>query len=350
MKSLSPHIPVELDLMALRTATLSCLRRVVGSREIALIDYPAHYNCGDHLIWKGTRSYLKRLGVTVILVADERSYSRRALARLAPNVPILLQGGGNFGDLWPRTQRFRERVIRDHPDRRIVQLPQTVFFRDRSAMSRTNALLSRHEQFTLLVRDSSSMHRAAEGLADVATVFCPDLALGTPTPAPSHAGGRGVLVLARSDVEASGAGRALRDNLRSLEKILGPVRVADWGLRGFSSLVWGATRVLPRLLHAAPVMHRFPGIESAIDVATRVGSDRVVSSAQALFDGADLVITDRLHGHIWAGLCAIPHVAVDNSYGKVGGIFADYTHCLPGAHFASGPKAAAELARDLLRY
>ena len=54
----------------------------------------------------------------------------RAAPAAAAGGTILLHGGGNFGDLWPIYQRFREHVIAAFPDHRIVQLPQTVHFRD----------------------------------------------------------------------------------------------------------------------------------------------------------------------------------------------------------------------------
>jgi exopolysaccharide biosynthesis predicted pyruvyltransferase EpsI len=57
-----------------------------------------------------------------------RSWTRsgRIEATLGPDDPILLHGGGNFGDVWPGFQRFREQVIRESPNRRIIQLPQTI--------------------------------------------------------------------------------------------------------------------------------------------------------------------------------------------------------------------------------
>lgn len=55
-------------------------------------------------------------------------------------------------------------------------------------------------------------------------------------------------------------------------------------------------------------------------------------SARAAFvpvvvdDWGRLVVTDRLHAHVLAGLMGVPHIVVDNSYGKVAAIHGEYTH------------------------
>lgn len=40
---------------------------------------------------------------------------------------ILLQGGGNFGDIWD-IHEFKRKVIRNYPENRIIIFPQTVFY------------------------------------------------------------------------------------------------------------------------------------------------------------------------------------------------------------------------------
>src|SRR4051794_15864043 len=93
----------------------------------ALLDFPAYSNVGDSAIWVGERAWLARRGCPVVYACDTGSFSVEHLRRRAPDV-ILLQGGGNFGDLWVEHQRFREWVIQNFHDRRIIQMPQTAHF------------------------------------------------------------------------------------------------------------------------------------------------------------------------------------------------------------------------------
>jgi pyruvyl transferase EpsO len=37
------------------------------------------------------------------------------------------------------------------------------------------------------------------------------------------------------------------------------------------------------------------------------------------------IVTDRLHGHIMSVLLGIPHVVIDNGYGKIGGYIDAWT-------------------------
>lgn len=50
---------------------------------------------------------------------------------------ILLTGGGSLGDIWFRHQEFRQRVLSDFPNHRMIQLSQAIFFRnERMALER----------------------------------------------------------------------------------------------------------------------------------------------------------------------------------------------------------------------
>jgi Polysaccharide pyruvyl transferase len=78
-------------------------------------------------------------------VSDTKSYSSRVLrAKLGRDDPILIHGGGNLGDLWPRHQQLREQVIRDFPNRPILQLPQSIHFGDRSGLERAKRVFEGH--------------------------------------------------------------------------------------------------------------------------------------------------------------------------------------------------------------
>src|SRR5262249_6644108 len=126
-----------------------------GAR-VALLDFPMYVNVGDSAIWIGTRLLLKRLGVRVAYVAAGANYAPVRRARRLPRATILLQGGGNFGDLWPPRQRFRESVIAAFPGHRIIQLPQTVQFRQSETLARAKSVLARHPNLVLLLRDQPS--------------------------------------------------------------------------------------------------------------------------------------------------------------------------------------------------
>jgi hypothetical protein len=63
---------------------------------------------------------------------------------------------------------------------------------------------------------------------------------------------------------------------------------------------------------------------------------------------AKVVVTDRLHGHVFCVLAGIPHVVLDNNYHKVSSTLDTWSGNLPGVHRAESGEQAWEIARDLL--
>ena len=66
-------------------------------------------------------------------------------------------GGGNFGDLYPRYQSLRTRVVADFPSNRIVVLPQSIHFARQEGIDARLAPLRRHSDLRIAVRDAPSL-------------------------------------------------------------------------------------------------------------------------------------------------------------------------------------------------
>jgi pyruvyl transferase EpsO len=62
---------------------------------------------------------------------------------------------------------------------------------------------------------------------------------------------------------------------------------------------------------------------------------------------ARVVITDRLHGHILSVLLGIPHVILDNSYGKLSSFYDTWMTEVDNVHRADSPTEAVALAEQL---
>ena len=78
--------------------------------------------------------------------ASRWSYKYR---RLDKNITILLQGGGNFGDIWRPCQDFRLKVIRDYMDNPIIILPQSVFYEDEKVLEQDVEEMGRHKNLII---------------------------------------------------------------------------------------------------------------------------------------------------------------------------------------------------------
>ena len=181
---------------------------VPARSTVAVIGFPNHSNPGDSAIWLGVLAGLRDLDCRVAYACDFHTYDRGALRRAVGSGPILITGGGNFGDLYPPEQELRERVVTDFADSPIVQLPQSVHFRDAASIDRARGVFRSHERFSLIVRDIESRALVERELG-IEPVLAPDCAfllgpLARPAPASEP-----ITVLRRKDGEAVPADAAI---------------------------------------------------------------------------------------------------------------------------------------------
>jgi exopolysaccharide biosynthesis predicted pyruvyltransferase EpsI len=314
---------------------------IPAGSTVALLDFPSYQNVGDPAIWLGTVAELRRLECRIAYVCDQSSYSRAALDRRLPaGAPILLQGGGSFGDLWPEHQLFRERVIADFPDRPIIQLPVSIEFRDPESEERARGALNRHEQLTLLCRDRPSRDYAS-GRYDARVLLCPDAALGLEPPSRAWPGS-GVVMLVRSDHE----------RLTELPPIEG-ARVLDWssapgepGYSAFWEWQWRTTRRLGRIAARGAGADRL--VQTVLGRLFDSMARRRLAFGYEVIGSARVLVTDRLHGHILALLMGVPHVVVESGYGKVRAFCEAFSGGLDGVTFCDEPERLGPLVERLL--
>ncbi len=321
-------------LESLRAQTLEQWRPLVGDPggRAALLDFPNHDNVGDALIWVGQRWYLRRLGVRVRYVSDLRKLDPAELRRRVPQGPVLLTGGGSFGDLYDDYQRFREAVVAEFTDRRVVQLPQSVWFRSPERAARANAVFSRHPDFTLVVRERASLQRCREQLPDVRVELSHDAAFGA-GPLRRRPPRTDVVALVRRDVESAGS-PPWPDDVHP--------EVVDWGLGGARAALdqalhapgWAARRYGPPL---ASRLH--PLVRLSFEAMARLN----VSSGTALLSAGRLVVTDRLHAHVMCSLMGVPHIALDNTYGKIAAVADHSSRGFSSAAFSTPERLAEDL-------
>lgn len=278
---------------------------LAGARAVALLDHPNHWNVGDSAIWLGETAFLRGLGIRrPAYAADRYTCSEETLRRRIGDGPILLSGGGNLGDLWGDHQALRERIVRAFPDNPIVQLPQSIHFRERSNLERARAVFDAHPRLVLLVRDTRSLE-IAQNEFRARALLCPDMALYLGALERPVQPSRDVLVLLRSDHE-SRLGRTPRPAARE-----GPV---DWRQeeRTLGVRLQEALRE-PLVRGARDPGWRWRALAATYEPVARGRLRRALGSLAS----ARRVVTDRLHGHILCLQLGIPHVLVDNSYGKL---------------------------------
>lgn len=282
------------------------LRDAIGaSRPVAVLDFPRHKNAGDTLIWAGEMSHLAALGYPVGYVSDIGRINLNRLKERIGDGPVLLHGGGNFGDLWPVFQEERERIARELPNNPIVVLPQSLYFRDPGRARTTNATFVAHGNVTVLVRDDVSLASARELLPDVTSSFCHDSAFGN-APIKSETAIHDVMILRRTDQEGTDALAALTANYPTV----------DWGLSRSEQFQWAVNRTPGIFYRRAPESVRRT-LQHSIDASYARYVDLNMRAAIRTISRARTLVTDRLHAHVLALLLGRKSFVVENSYGKI---------------------------------
>jgi pyruvyl transferase EpsO len=279
-----------------------------GAPAYGLLDLPYHGNIGDSAIFLGEAELLRKVHGRDPDYVSTMHFSPDEPGRFLPEGTLYLHGGGNFGDIWPQHQLYREEILRRYPNRRIVQLPQSLHFGDPAAIERTKRAIGSHRDFHMMVRDQESFDFAAKHF-DCAVLLVPDCAFGIDMgKMPRSKAGSGVLCIFRTDHER-------RDDADAAPTHFGSARIEDWV--EIDPSYWQAARRRMKIADygARIVPHGF-WTRQRITGMMRLG-EALVTSGFAQLDSAGLIVTDRLHGHIMASLLGKPHVVIDNFYGKI---------------------------------
>ncbi|MBY6709506.1 polysaccharide pyruvyl transferase family protein [Rhodococcus sp. BP-241] len=324
----------------IQTATLSALETVIprGSRA-ALIDFPSHQNAGDTLIYLGEMEYFAQMGVSIDYVCDFTRYRADLVRKFVPEGPILLHGGGNFGDAWDHFEILRHRVISDFPDRQIVFLPQSIWYNSPAKLEQSKRILGSHKNLTILAREQRSLAFAHDEFGDSnRVVHCPDTAFGIglqPKPSPDFR--FEIVQLLRQDRE-----RVERPALNMTQ----PSVTLDWGLSGRDSAAWRVARLPGRISSTVPRIAA--GIDPALKLGYRVQAALNFRAALKTLSLGRVVLTDRLHAAVLGALMGSPVVALDNNYGKIHDVYTDYLKSCRGVHYVTTTEQAQEQVEELL--
>lgn len=294
---------------------------------VFLIGTPIHPNIGDSAIVLAELAFLKKLlpqGLKLAEVTDDSLRRNRSLAfrsvRRSGKLPILWHGGGNMGDLWLDQEQVRRDVFSSFPKRRIISFPQTIYYSDTESGNRlakeSITYYNGIAGLTLTAREARSFEIMKHLYPDTDIYLMPDIVLFSSA---EEFGVRpqqreGVLMCLRNDVEKS-----IQDDF------------------------WGALkdRIEGRGEHCRVTDM---GADSIINTENRA---EIVREKMQEFRGAKMVVTDRLHGMVFAALTETPCVVFSNYNHKVKSTY-DWLAHLPYIRYAETMEEAERYIPELL--
>ncbi|WP_247881487.1 polysaccharide pyruvyl transferase family protein [Skermanella sp. TT6] len=281
---------------ALADMTAATVARIPRDRPIVFVDYPVHLNIGDLLIHHGTDVACSKAGIRFKFQASAYTW-RTHRRRLPEDAVIVLHGGGNFGDVWPDFQAFREQVLVDAGRRQVIMMPQSMHFSSPAALEAARKTIGQHRNLTMFLRDNESFEAASRTFDNAECLLAPDMAhalwasLDQGVPSSGEE-----LVLMRNDHES----------------------VANRGGLDWIDLISILERLEARTLRN---LQRIGGkaIPSSIglDAAWINFRNRLLHQIVGIVGRYKSITTDRLHAMIIGTLMGKPVFAYDNSYGKL---------------------------------
>lgn len=288
----------------LRTIIKRTLLPIMGKRVI-LVDAPYYNNIGDVLIWAGTEDFIRQNNIDLI---STHSIGTFIFPEIESDVTILLTGGGNFGDLYRWAQNMRLKVIERYPRNRIIMLPQSVWYDDKTLIEKDAAIIAQHHELYLCARDNWSLDFFKTHFSKNRIISVPDMAFCIDDAKLIRYRGQEEnkkLFFRRLDQEVTAT---TPDNIADYE-------VHDWPVIENKPVVYSAIRASWIVARKLPKNKK---ILSLIDrVAKKYMGTSMVNIGCKFLAPYSQVTTTRLHALILSILLDKPVRYIDNSTGKL---------------------------------
>lgn len=261
-------------------------------KTVFLVLTPEHGNLGDHAIAQAEIDLLTRLGIDYIEITGRKLYEMMCSDRLDVfnGAPILINGGGNLGTLWMDVENIERAIIQKNPKSHVLVLPNTVFYEKtdwgREELHKSIQIYNRHQSLSIYAREQTSYDFMKPIYRDVRLV--PDMVLSMKKDGFTF-DRKGCLLCLRNDREKT---RTTQDEeeIRKQVAVLFGDHIAD------TDMV----------------------VSGTVSVERRA---QVLEEKFAQFSGAELVITDRLHGMIFCAITGTPCIVINSMSPKVRGCY-----------------------------
>jgi len=280
----------------LRVFALTLSVKMVKNKDkiIFLLGVPKHGNLGDHAIIVAEQSFFEYYFPDfAVIQVPLYTYTNQLykLKNIINNSIICISGGGSLGTLWMEAEDEIREIIDTFNNNAIFILPQTVYYENsewgKSELRKSKEIYHRNEKLTLCAREKSSFEFFKKEFNCNNALFISDMVLYLKKDQ-NIKERDGILLCFRKDKESIMNDKN-RDKLYELCK-------------EYRDKVLLTDTVIP----------------VRISNKTR---ERYLNEKLTEFQAVELVITDRLHGMIFAAITGTPCIALNNCNSKVKGVY-----------------------------
>jgi pyruvyl transferase EpsO len=254
-------------------------------------------NVGDSLIFTGTLELFNELGVTLVDALSAHEPNRLKSLAVNKDTVFVLQGGGNFGDIYTLHQNFRHLLLKLYPGNKVILMPQSIHYIDKVKEKDDMEFYRSNANFILFVRDRYSFELLKA--YDLKNLFLsPDVATMLHNQFTIKEVECKTLNFLRKDIEKLCEG----EELDSVDW----VDIISKHFQNIIQFIKYLTKKNNRL-----------NIRLLSFFLVKWYHKKVIAEAEDYFINYSVVRTDRLHGMIFSQLLNKECNALDNSYGKL---------------------------------
>lgn len=262
---------------------------------IIFIATPSHGNLGDHAIVYSQYKMFESLGMSDKIVEikseDYSLFSDYIYSQVRSNDIIVIDGGGNMGTLWIHEEHKMRDIVNRFKNNKIIIFPETVFYSEddfgKSEFEKSKLIYCNHNNLHICVRDKRSYELIKNEYKPANIKYVPDIVLYL-NELEFENNREGAILCIREDKE-----KVTDDKLKiRIEKQL--------MLRGLD------------VKYSSTVINQY---------ITKRDREKELYKKWKEFASAEIVITDRLHGMIFSAITGTPCIALNNSNGKVQGVY-----------------------------
>ncbi len=296
-------------------------------KKFFLLGTPTHTNIGDSAIAVAEQFFLKRVAGDPQRVKELTLEETKADAsivfhciRLSKRHVVCWHGGGNLGDQWFVEERFRRQAIERLPHNPMVLFPQTIYYTPteigKAEEKASIVYYNGHQGLTMVAREQQSYNKMKQLYPETEILLVPDIVLSCTMDdfAVTSRQRKGAMLCIRNDAE----------------KVI-------------EGAVW---EVLQEMLESKGVHCRITDMHAAAAV-TKETRFEIVRGKMEEFCTAQLVITDRLHGMVFAAITGTPCVVFSNYNHKVKGTY-EWIKYLPYIRYVETVDEAKACIPELL--
>jgi len=267
-------------------------------KAIIFIATPSHGNLGDQAIVYSQYIFFEELGFKdQICEVNEYLYDlyqKKIKRKVQKDDLIVIDGGGNIGTLWMVPENRILNIVMRFSENPILVFPQSAYFIDnvygKNELHKVERIFNRHPNLHLMLRDKRSYNLMSEYISKNIYLL-PDIVLYNKQIKFEDVERKYILTISRKDHEGQSAEQILcmAKTLQSTLKL--PIRETD--------------NVIEHNIYPENKRNEL------------FAQFKTISDAKVL-------ITDRLHGMIFAVITNTPCIVFDNINKKISGVYKEW--------------------------